>query len=563
MDDQSEPPQVIFFLGAGASVAADVPDTHSFVKKFIESMEDGIKKQTIEKIVKILTEWKKPDIDVELLLETLIKLDKKDEEPLLKLSEGEASNLDEYDQIELLIRDLKDFIKSKTIVSAEKIEYLEPILEFVEAYRPLDVISVNYDTCIEQFCNVFKLVYQDGFDVNWNPKTFATEHTDICLYKLHGSAIWYQSNRGGYIKLPIMTNENEIELITGEKAESLMLYPVQKWDYAEPFLELMVKIKHLLESKKYKILIVVGYSFRDDYIIRLLQDAARKNRDLHLIFIDPNAYQIYSEKLKYYNSEQTIPSSLYGRVVCLPYKFEKVFPHIRFLYVRYLGNGVGKEIQYKKEELSGGKPDWISCIKLFVNAEHCEKVESLLGRIDILDLESNWQLNLELSLKMAVNLSANNQKEWASKHFDKFYNCLHLILVERIDVSVLRDESVEINFNKYPDRIFINLKDLRGLIETLCKFCETRVSMITKISDELDVVNKMLRSLVKYLKTFKEGITLEEYINMRNEQITDLKIFKYNRQKLQEGYSEELHNVLASEIEKIEKGILAEILGSG
>jgi len=564
MDNLTEPSRVVFFLGAGASIAADIPDTHSFVKKFIKSIGDDAKKQTIGEIVKILKEWKKSDIDIELLLETLTKLEKKDEEPLLRFFEGEMSDLIKYDQVGSLIKDLKDFIKSKTIVSAEKIEYLQPILEFVEGYGPLDIISVNYDTCIEQFCNVYNLVYQDGFDVNWNPKTFSTEYTKIRLYKLHGSATWYKSDRGSYIKSPVMTTESKIELITGEKAESLMLYPMQKWDYAEPLLELMVKIKHLLESEKCGILIVVGYSFRDDYIIRLLHDVARKNIKLHLIIIDPNAYQIYSDKLKYYNAEQKIRSSLYERVVCLPYKFEKVFPYIRFQYVRDLENGVDNGIQYQKTELIGGKADWKSCIKSFVGAEHCEKVESLLlERIDNLELESDWQLNIELSLKMAVNLSANKQKERASEYFRKFYNYLHMILIERIYASVgSNGQDVEINF-KYPDRIPLNIKKLREFIETLSEFCETRVGMITNVSEELNAAIEKLKSLVNYLKTTEECMDFEKYLEMRNKQIRDLKTFKDNFQELQEEKSDELHDVLTSEIENIEKGILINILGTG
>lgn len=299
MDYNIQSSQVIFFLGAGASVAADVPDTYSFVKKFRDNIGDNAKKETIEKIIQTLERWKGSEIDVELLLETLTKLETKEEEPLLHFFEGGKFILSGYSPKKPLIEDLKDFIKSKAIVSEEKIKYLEPILGFVEEFRPFDIISVNYDTCIEQFCNVHKLIHQDGFDVNWNPKTFAAEHTDVRLYKVHGSVMWYQGDRAGYIKLPIMTRKSKIELIYGEKAENLMLYPMQKWDYAEPLLELLVEIKHRLESETCKFLIIVGYSFRDDHIRRILWDAARKNRGLHCILIDPEAYQIYLDKLKY------------------------------------------------------------------------------------------------------------------------------------------------------------------------------------------------------------------------------------------------------------------------
>lgn len=334
MNQNTKSSDVMFFIGAGASVAANVPDTYSFVREFIDNINDIDKKETIEKIVQTLKNWKNTDIDIELLLETLTKLENKQHEPLLQFYSGGDFILKGYSEKKPLIDDLKDFIKRKAIVSEEKIQYLQPFLGFIEDFRPLNIISLNYDICIEQFCNVHKLTYQDGFDVHWNPKTFATEHTDIHIYKLHGSVMWYQSNRGGYIKLPVMTQESKIQLITGEMADNLMLYPMQKWDYADPLLELLVESKRLLESETCKFIIVVGYSFRDDHILRIVWDAARKNKELHLILVDPKAYQIYHEKLKYYDEQHIIPSSLDGKVVCLPYKFENIFPLLNNYYLR-------------------------------------------------------------------------------------------------------------------------------------------------------------------------------------------------------------------------------------
>ena len=79
MDDTVQSSQVVFFLGAGASVAAGVPDTYSFVKEFIKDIgENANGGEAIEKIVRTLEVWKKSKIDIELLLETLTKLDAKD-----------------------------------------------------------------------------------------------------------------------------------------------------------------------------------------------------------------------------------------------------------------------------------------------------------------------------------------------------------------------------------------------------------------------------------------------------------------------------------------------------
>lgn len=562
MTVETKSSEVVFFLGAGASVAAGVPDTFSFVGEYINSIEENDKKDAIKKIVETLEKWKGTKIDVELLLETLTKLKNKEQEPLLQFYNSADFILRGYYEKGPLVDDLKDFIKSKAIVSEEKIQYLQSLLGLVEEFRPLDVISVNYDTCIEQFCNAHKLAYQDGFDVHWNPKTFETEHTDIRLYKLHGSVMWYQSDRGGYIKLPVMTEESKIQLITGEKAENLMLYPMQKWDYAEPLLELLVGIKRLLESETCKFLIVVGYSFRDEHIRRILWDAARKNRELHLILIGPKAYQIYFEKLKYYDNEHKIPSSLEGKVVCLPYLFEKVSPYLKNHYLGNLKSGLHNETNVHKNEIQGQKPDWIYCIKLFANAEYTEKVENLLKRTDISELERDYSLNLEIPLKMIVSLSSNNQEQEANKYLKIFINALYIMMVQRINVNVRGDSFIEFSFNyrRHDSGSSLNkIGDFKKVTESLFEFCKTRENFVKSVGNNFQKASGKVSKIKNYLDPFKEeGIAIKNYILLREGKIPDIDSFIGESQSTP--LSDEFKNKFASTITEVEKSILEEII---
>jgi hypothetical protein len=562
MEDNIQSSRVIFFLGAGASVAAEVPDTYSFVEEFRDSISDAAKKGTINQIIKTLEVWKGSKIDIELLLETLTKLERKDEEPLTSFFGGGKFVLSDLTQIETLIKDLKDFIKNKAIVTENSIKYLEPILGFLE--DPLDIISVNYDTCIEQFCNVYRRTYQDGFELEWNPKTFAKEHTDIRLYKLHGSVMWYQSDKAGYVKVPIRTMESEIELITREKAINLMLYPMQKWDYAEPLLELLVEIKHRLESETCKVLVIVGYSFRDEHIRRLLWDAARKNKKLTCILIDPKAYQIYSNKLKYYDDEEKIPSSLCERVVCLPYKFEKVFPSIKNYYLSNLSEGLDCYDSFRQHEtIEGKKVDWMACIPSLVNAEHCEKIERLLDLINVTEFERNLELNLNLLLKLFVNYSANNQTEKASEYLKKFNSFLHTIFLERFHLEVSREPGfpkIELN---YKDASYQVATSIKIIIGSLLDFCN--VEWVKEASEELRMVTETLKSLNIYLESFlDEEKDFGAYITLRTKEIEnvlgeDVEEFrkKYQGKVLA---SDEERNKLRSKIVNIEKNILTVIL---
>ena len=567
--------EFVFFLGAGASVAAGVPDTYSFVRKFVDSIHNDDKRETIEKIIEILKKWKKNDIDIELLLETLTKLKNKENEPLLQFYSHGNFILDGYYDKAPLIDDLKDFIKSKAIVSEEKIQYFQPLLALIEEFRPLDIISVNYDTSIEQFCNVHKLAYQDGFDVHWNPKNFRTEHTDIRLYKLHGSVMWYQTDRGDYIKLPVMTEESNIQLITGEKAENLMLYPMQKWDYAEPFLELSVEIKRLLESETCKFLVVVGYSFRDEHIIRILWDAARKNRDLHIVLIDPNAYQIYFEKLQYYDNNQTNPSSLNGKVICLPYLFEKVVPYLKNYYLTNLKVGLSCEVAQHGAEISGLPPAWVFCLENFVAAEYTDKVEAILKR-NPLDIENFPMQSLDFPLKMAINLSLGGKEKKAIESFRIFCDQMRKISIDKLHIRLDLSQrpritnnspnfhlKLEFNFlsNNQGGGSFISGDKFIEFIVTRLEFCQNRMELSGKNKSKAKNIFNFIKKMREYLEPFNNGvIDFEDYLLLRKSQITDIETIKNDYKNLQTNFTLPQARILEDRIEHIEREIIKDII---
>ncbi len=276
--------KILFFLGAGASVTAGVPDTESFIY--------GMNNKELEIL---------PDFY---------------DENTLKFKEKEES-------LKSLEKELRGFIREKTIVSKDKIDYIAPLKEFIDKYKTLDIFSVNYDTCIEQFCKEYSLRYTDGFELYWHPELFDGDY-DVKLHKIHGSVMWYLTDRGTYVKIPIASKEkDEIKLITGETAKTLMVYPRGgKWEYAEPLLELIRRLHDGLENAG--VCIIIGYSFRDDYIRRIFFEAAQKNKDLTIFLISPHAGKIYDDKLKFIDKDKIRPSSLEGRVICWNYPMEIV-----------------------------------------------------------------------------------------------------------------------------------------------------------------------------------------------------------------------------------------------
>ena len=361
--NDAENKRIIFFLGAGASAVAEVPDTLSFIygeegfKKLIDDKGTEEEKIMLQEILTILEKKQKETsqkyrlftqlnkdkkkskkfegikkkkekfekIDVELVLETLYKLNNKEVEILPDFYDEDTFKIKSKEKsLKSLEKKLRRFIREKTIVSEDKIDYIAPLKEFIDKYKTLDIFSVNYDTCIEQFCKEYDLRYTDGFELYWYPELFDNSDYDVKLYKIHGSVMWYLTDRGTYVKIPIASTEkDEIEFITGETAKTLMVYPMGgKWEYAEPLLELIRRLHGGLE--KAKVCIVIGYSFRDDYIRRIFFEAARTNKGLTILLIDPDAGRIYDDKLKFIDKDKRKHSSLEGRVTCWNYPMEKV-----------------------------------------------------------------------------------------------------------------------------------------------------------------------------------------------------------------------------------------------
>ena len=129
-------------------------------------------------------------------------------------------------------------------------------------FKPINIFSVNYDTCIELLCTKHKLTYTDGFGLYWNPELFNSDKFDIKLFKLHGSIMWYSTDYGNFVKLLSnnMGGNSKITLFTEGIAQPLILYPIGgKLEYIEPIGYLSNQLQKNL--KLAELCIVAGYSF--------------------------------------------------------------------------------------------------------------------------------------------------------------------------------------------------------------------------------------------------------------------------------------------------------------
>ena len=538
--------EIVLLLGAGASKPAKVPTTKEFVDEFLAKLRHEKKRdelKAVKQIIEILNKNLKKkrervEVDIEILLEVLEALETKEDNKLLYFYENLDENFLLKGLVEKtnLIKDLKDFIVEKTTVDKEEIHYLSPLKDFIKESRPLRILTVNYDTAIEQFCEEYKIPYTDGFDLYWNPSNFDDEDKyDVHLYKLHGSITWYQTNRKNYLKSLVKPEGNKISLITKEEARSLILYPAQKWFYSDPILELLLKARKILENNDVKVLIVIGFSFRDDHIREILWNAARKNRDLVIFLIAENPLEIYEKRLKYYEHGATkIESSLRGRVICLPYDIEKL---LRELYIHYIQKYKNAYVTEKKKKMEIplllDKP-FFEMIGYYLEVEHISKIEMFLKDYGADIKKRAFPLYLDCLLEIYLLYVKNplperkNELERApsqeekeiterKKRLDEFKESILELLAESVNFQISAGTNVSISLSLSANKIKelrhagseeLNFSILRDhLSNTLSEMKHKKRYLFETFphSGKYDSVLRLLKNIVDYLDSVGKG----------------------------------------------------------
>ncbi len=513
-------PEIIFFLGAGASVKAGVPDTYRLTEDFrSDPTLDAESRANINEMLEILSAWKKrtdpenPRVDIELVLEALDRLQSNDHDLLLQFYDHPRYLLPGYPEKGVTIKTVRDYIKRRAVVKRNSVGYLQPFLGFLRISAPLDVFSVNYDIVVEQFCSLHKKQLSDGFESEWDQNNFVKSN-DFRLYKLHGSVTWYKTEHADYVKVPILTGQ-EIELITGEKASPLILYPMRKWEYDEPLLALLMILKERLQTARF--CIVVGYSFRDEHITRIIWDAARRNPYLNLIIISPNSPRTYERKLKYYERSVSppIPSSLEGRVITLPYRFEDIFSDLQDKIVRPLRNALRMETDARSEELAQVNPNWTPAVGQFIEAEHYEKVVEILGRTPWDSLRLAWTDRVQYAFRMWF-LSCVRHDAKASEQFAaRFQDAISSFDTDKM-VAFIDNNAVAIGFRFSPPST-VSTRNVSDAIQPLLDYSGKRAKMVDEpLKSVIGKAHNALQGAQSYLLLWGDSsMGIRDYYNLR------------------------------------------------
>ena len=292
--------EIIFLLGAGASVEAGIPDSNRMVRNIEEAVSGDESKWTR---YKGLYRYIRSSVfyadgldgifdddvpyNVERLVNVLDELQKRERHTLYPfVGAWNPKLLDlagaEFEHVRGFLDEIINTLRNNWVVlpQRETAEYYQGLLRFQREFEfPLRVFSLNYDLCVEEICGRENV--QRGFsDREWDWRLFDESSDDpvpLLLYKLHGSTDWYFTRNGGvsyYDSTSSITND-EIALIFGTS---------YKLQYVDPFLFLAYELRRwTLDTAR--LVVCVGYGFNDDHINGILQQSLRQNRCRKLLAV--------------------------------------------------------------------------------------------------------------------------------------------------------------------------------------------------------------------------------------------------------------------------------------
>ncbi len=338
---EGKPEDLVLFLGAGASMPFGIPGMREFIELLNSAIESGeIPTEDGEKELwqKLLTvgEQENEQTDLEWVLSTLSFLSEHRLPPMIKLL-NLTFDEDILEDIQSKARNLKEkvqeCIKEECVLRPERRDdaaryYRQFFEELLNAwgYHP-KIFTTNYDNVIEvsnEKRNLDldpeidphrpKIALVNGFSTpnelrrrTWNPSFFEARTIGDCVpqyfFKLHGSIDWYATS-SDILEIPVVAQK--MKLTNGEEAGSLLIYPVEgKRIFSPPFTELFYQFRAALLYEA-KILLVVGYSFRDEIFQKLFKEALDRNKELKIFMANTDPEQI-TRVQKEFGGDRVVP----------------------------------------------------------------------------------------------------------------------------------------------------------------------------------------------------------------------------------------------------------------
>jgi hypothetical protein len=293
---------IILFLGAGASQPLGKPTIKPFVQG-LQSRLSGDKQRLLKHLIS------KCGDDLEEILaelDAVINLRVTEEIHTFVQGGSSAINVKRVGQ-ELRYAIEYQIIQEYSDIPTEKVTDLyEPLFDCIfssNILQPiLPIFTTNYDRSIEDFCEAASEKYEltDGFsacgrEFQWSPRTFHNlappkRKRKIVLFKLHDSVDWIYLKS----KKAIVRTQPFHEAIDLKRYQNVLIYPaVHKVATDDPYFTAYDYYGRCCEHSK--MLLTIGYSFRDYDALARLRSAAAFNPDLAVCLVDPFAKDILNK----------------------------------------------------------------------------------------------------------------------------------------------------------------------------------------------------------------------------------------------------------------------------
>lgn len=296
--------QIMFLLGAGASVEAKIPISNQMVneiEKLVINDSDWkpykelyyYLKSSIHYSEGIFGRFGEP-FNVEKLLVVISEIEKRDKNivypfigswniRLIDLAGNDFKKITDFKK--LIRKKLNSWVRVKNYENDAS--YYNGFINLSrEIGNVIKVFTFNYDLCFERVVGK-ELEVESGFNRTsreWHYSNFEdNSEKHYFLYKLHGSIDWYTKPNEQNKLFQSDEPEDNPELIFGIQ---------NKLDSIDPYFFYTSELrKSTLEDSK--LIITIGYSFSDDYANKILTQALNSKDDLRLLAV---GYSSNSEK---------------------------------------------------------------------------------------------------------------------------------------------------------------------------------------------------------------------------------------------------------------------------
>ncbi|MGO9531722.1 MAG: SIR2 family protein [Syntrophobacteraceae bacterium] len=304
MTMRSEPlKDIIFLLGAGASKNADIKTSAEMIQLLEDGLSSNVEHAFLYEVFRFVKgaihfaqgcqeQPKNIVMNIEDIMKTLRLLDNRQNEELYPFVGSWHEKISQFENKRAhCFKNLIDHVELKLLewISIEgkelKANYLQGFSRLAKnTGSQVRIFTLNYDLTIEKSLeNLRDCDLQLGFDSEnkWNSYCYEDGRADIYLYKLHGSIDWYRDEDGIINKSINKVDKPFIIFGVDNKMQSI-----------DPFFYLTYQFREY--ALRASIIVIIGYSFGDSYINRIIFQAVQSDPRKTLLVVNKSTRDLKS-----------------------------------------------------------------------------------------------------------------------------------------------------------------------------------------------------------------------------------------------------------------------------